>query len=224
MANDAGPITRLVLVRHGESQVMVDNVVGGHKACSGLSDLGRRQALALRARLERTGELKGADHLYASVMARAVETAQLIAPALGIDTDDIVQQCGLCESHPGDADGMTWDELRAQHPLDPATHNEFEPWAPGAESWAEFVARTSQALHRLARSHAGQTVVVACHGGVVAASLTAFARLPYDRNWRAQVDNCSITEWVHSTPGGYQGDRPIWTLVRLNDASHLLEV
>ena len=57
--------TRLVLIRHGESQVTVDRVVGGSKTCSGLSDRGRRQAEALRDRLARTGELQ-ADVLLAS--------------------------------------------------------------------------------------------------------------------------------------------------------------
>ena len=36
--------TRLVLVRHGESRAIVDEIVGGHEGCKGLTDEGRRQA------------------------------------------------------------------------------------------------------------------------------------------------------------------------------------
>ena len=48
--------TTLVLVRHGESQCGVDGVPGGHRGCTGLTDLGRDQAARLRDRLARTRE------------------------------------------------------------------------------------------------------------------------------------------------------------------------
>ena len=55
--SDSFTPTRLVLVRHGESQVTVRRVIGGPRTCSGPSDLGRRQARALHDRLASTGEL-----------------------------------------------------------------------------------------------------------------------------------------------------------------------
>ena len=42
----------------------------------------------LRDRLALTGELAGADALYASVLPRAIETAELLAPALVADDAD----------------------------------------------------------------------------------------------------------------------------------------
>ena len=57
--------TTLVLIRHGESNVTVNRVIGGYRTCSGLSELGRRQADRLRDRLATTGEL-AADVLIAS--------------------------------------------------------------------------------------------------------------------------------------------------------------
>ena len=74
--------TRFVLVRHGESVATVNRFIGGFRTCTGLSDLGRQQAERLRDRLARTGEVAG-DRLYASNFARARETAEIIAPALG---------------------------------------------------------------------------------------------------------------------------------------------
>jgi probable phosphoglycerate mutase len=100
--------TRIALVRHGESHATVDRVVGGHAGCTGLTDRGRKQAEALADRLERTGELAGATALYSSVLPRAVETAAILTRALGdLET---VQDCTFCEQHPGEADGITWDE------------------------------------------------------------------------------------------------------------------
>ena len=72
----------MVLIRHGEAVCNVSGVCGGQLGCRGLTDRGRRQVEGLRDRLLETGELAGADVLYASVLPRAIETAELLAPAL----------------------------------------------------------------------------------------------------------------------------------------------
>ena len=56
--------------------------VRGPDRVPGLTERGRRQVEALGDRLAPTGELAGADALYASVLPRAIETAELLAPAL----------------------------------------------------------------------------------------------------------------------------------------------
>ena len=53
--------TRLILIRHGESNAQTGGFMSGHNTCTGLSDLGRKQAGALHDRLATTGELKDAD-------------------------------------------------------------------------------------------------------------------------------------------------------------------
>jgi broad specificity phosphatase PhoE len=207
--------TRLVLIRHGESEATVNQVVGGHKGCTGLSPLGRKQAAVLRDRLKRTGELADTAALYASVLPRAVETGAILAPALGTGDLDVVEECGLCEIHPGEADGLTWREFQQRYGAPDG--DRYKTWAPGAESWAMFVARVGTALHQLAERHAGQTVVVACHGGVVESSFMAFGGLPLNRPYDMFVTNTSLTEWVQT-----EGRR--WRLVRYNDSAHLADL
>ena len=98
-------------------------------------------------RLAASGELAGADALYASVLPRAIETAGLLAPALGaagpgsepVPPLEVVTECGLCELHPGDADGLTWSEFTDRFgtlnwDVDPG-----QPIAPHGESWTGFV-------------------------------------------------------------------------------------
>ena len=75
--------TRVILVRHGESNVTVQRILGGEKSCTGLSDLGQKQASALHDRLDK--EKAKVDHLYASTMPRAMETAEIIQPSLRLD-------------------------------------------------------------------------------------------------------------------------------------------
>ena len=205
--------TRLVLIRHGESEAQAQAFIGGHEGCKGLSDLGRRQVEALRNRLERTGEFAEAKALYSSVLPRAIETAEILKPALG--DLDATQDCDLCEGHPGDADGLTWDEWRERYAEDVVGKGPYVPWAPGGESWADLVVRAGRTLTRIAEDHRGETVVVACHGGIVEASLRAFFHVPLEPQWRGRIDNASITEWIVAE------DAHHWTLVRFNDAAHL---
>jgi len=219
--------TRLTLVRHGESVATVTRVVGGEKGCKGLSDLGRRQVEALRDRLGATDELSGTDHLYASTLPRAIETAEIIAPSLGAHLE-IVQDGDLCELHPGEADGLTWDEYRTQFSI-PDTESSiadpYRPLAPGGESWGAFAVRAGGRLRRLAADHRGQHVVVACHGGVIEASLIALGEMPITRAFRTDVTNTSLTEW-ELRPSRYETHDQAgqWTLVRFNDAAHLAGV
>jgi probable phosphoglycerate mutase len=222
MAERARSHTRLVLIRHGESQVTVDGVVGGPRTCSGLSPLGRRQAAALRDRLARTGEVR-ADVLLSSTMPRAAETAEIIAPALG---GLVVEQVdALVERLPGACDGMTWEDYRAEYRGDDWVFSIYEPLSPGGESFAEFQVRAAAALHQIASSLAGRTVVIACHGGIIESSMVAFLGVPpWTGSGAMHQPNTSITEWALDPEArGHRGAVP-WRLVRYNDAAHLAEL
>ena len=101
--------TRIVLIRHGESNVTVQRVLGGPRTCSGLSDLGKMQAERLRDRLANTQELQ-CDVLYSSGYPRAKETAEIIAPALSSLAINIDTRFG--EHDPGpECDGLTFAEF-----------------------------------------------------------------------------------------------------------------
>lgn len=189
-------------------------MVGGHRGCTGLSPTGREQAGRLAERLHRTGELAGAAALYASVLPRAVETAEAIAGAVG--GPPLATDCDLCEQHPGDADGMTWAEAEAAYGPSPSPGDPHRPLFPGGEAWADMVERVASRLAKMAAEHPGQLTVVACHGGVVRASLVAFlAPAEMDVLGLDSPENTSLTEWVHAPGAG-------WRLVRYNDFAHLL--
>jgi len=218
--------TRLVLVRHGEAVCNVSGVCGGRTGCRGLTDLGRAQVGALADRLDSTGELSGADALYASVLPRAVETAELLAPALvagpvadrgaaGPVRPVVVTDCGLCELHPGEADGLTWAEFSERFGTPDWDTDPDMVIAPGGESWTGFVRRVSATLDGLAVRHWGGLVVVACHAGVVEASL--LAKLPVagglsGARLQLRTGHASMTTW--------EIDRGRWRLIRYNDAAH----
>jgi probable phosphoglycerate mutase len=207
-------VTRLVLVRHGEAECNVAGRFGGPRGCSALSDKARAQIGRLAERLRRTGELADAVHLYASTLPRAIETAEILAAVLGlpVQTDE-----RLCELHPGEADNMLYRDYMDTFYAEGSSRWHEDPTvpaAPGGESWAGFGDRVAGALHDLTDRHAGETIVAACHGGIVDSSLLRL--LPMDGGYvpnRFTTENASMTEWTR------RGDR--WRLVRYNDAAHL---
>ncbi len=213
--------TRLVLVRHGEARCNVTGVCGGQRGCTGLTERGVAQVAALRDRLVATGELAGAAALVASELPRAVETAELLAPALGRPGRgsglEVVRDCDVCELHPGEADGLAWDEFSARFG-DPDWDAEPDrPIAPGGESWTGFVRRVDAALRRLAAEHSGELVVVACHAGVVEASVLALLPVAGGRDGarlQLRTGHASLTTWEA------EGDR--WRLLAYNDTAHLV--
>lgn len=203
--------TRLTLVRHGESQVTVRRVIGGPRTCSGLSDLGHSQAQALHDRLARTAEI-AATHLVASAYPRAIETAETIAPALGLGVE---VDAAFGEHDPGpDCDGLTFAEFVDRFGTPDWEADPHGVTFPGGETVAEFQLRVGAALSRTVRAHAGGSIVVVCHGGVVDAAFRALLGLPSTGGFELHTVNTSLTEFVQTRPGR-------WRLVRYNDAAHL---
>jgi probable phosphoglycerate mutase len=210
---DPRPDTRLVLIRHGESVAQVEGFLSGHDTCRGLSDLGRAQAEALRDRLLTTHELDPVDAVFTSILPRAIETAQIIAPALGEAMPQ--RECDWCEIHAGEAEGLTWDELRERYPSFGDPHDLFKRRTPNGESWAEFAVRAGARLRRIAEEHEGERVVVVCHGGIIGASFVALGEVSIHnvRNLAYELVNTSLTEWRWTGSS--------WHLIRFNDAAHI---
>jgi broad specificity phosphatase PhoE len=211
-AGEQFPITRLVLVRHGESMASVNRAIGGPRTCAGLSDLGRRQCERLATRFAETGELTDVV-LYTSHYPRAIETARLLAPALGgveVRTDD---RWG--EHDPGpDCDGLTFEEFIERHGMPDWESDPHAVTFPGGETIAELHHRVGRAVRDAVADNAGRTVVVCCHGGVVNAVLRMALRTPSTGGFELFTTNASLTELLLVAPGR-------WRLVRYNDAAHL---
>lgn len=213
------PGTRLVLVRHGESQVTVDRVVGGLATCSGLSALGRQQAERLRDRLAHSGELFHAPPaetelaLYASSYPRAIQTAEIIAPALG--ASDVKIEPGFGEQDPGpDCDGMTFADFLERYGRPDWETNPYGVSYPGGETVAAFDLRVGTTLSDVIDRHSGGTVVIACHAGVIDRVLRQLLRGPSSGVFELFTRNTSLSEFVLASSGK-------WRMVRYNDSAHL---
>ena len=225
-------MTHLYLVRHGEaySNIELDGngTVPGLRGDKGLTPRGRAQAERLRDRLAKTGEIQ-ADALLASTFARARQTAEIIAPTLGLP---VIPDDDLQEMRSGDeVDGMTERELLERYTIPNYRETPYARLAPGAENWGEFILRVGTMLNRVAREYADKTVALVTHGGVIDASIIVLFQAPtlIPPPFALYTHNTSITEWELEHSGGFHereaaADMARWRLVRYNDDYHIRDL
>lgn len=212
-------MTHLYLIRHGEAVCNVVPTLAGMRGDAGLTPRGVLQAQRLRDRLAATGEI-AADVLISSTLPRARQTAEIIAPALGLP---IVWEDGVQELRPGEADGLPWEEYLARYGERDFRREPFRPLSPGGEHWGEFMLRVSTTLDRIVRQYRGKTIVIVCHGGVIDTAflffsgMSALALPPLEFATR----NASITHWELRQ---YEGQAPRWRLLCYNDDLHVRDI
>lgn len=205
-------MTRFVLVRHGESQVTVDRVVGGPRSCRGLSEHGRWQAERLRDRWTERPEITF-DAVYSSAFPRAKETAEIVRPALGVP--EIFVEPDLGEHDPGpDCDGLTYAQFEEKFGNPDWEADPYGVTFPGGETIAEFQLRVGSAVRRLCERHPEATLAVFCHGGVIDTVLRQSLRSFGTGSFEIHTKNTSITEVELVRTGR-------WRLIRYNDVAHL---
>jgi broad specificity phosphatase PhoE len=183
-------MSKLILVRHGESSGNRDRIFAAAPHDLPLTALGYRQAQSVAARI---GQLFRPALVVSSVYLRASETARIIAGALGVP---LQVEADLHEREVGAHRGRSYDSL-----LDAPDYDPQRPWAwkpEGGESHEEVQARVGPVLDRLARDHADQDVVVVSHGGVMI-SLWAYVTGTWDDAY--VPPNCGIVLIEHGSQG-----------------------
>ena len=160
----------LLLVRHGETDWNAEGRLQGHTDRP-LNEHGRRQARALAERL--AGDDIAA--VYASDLARARETAEILGAKLGLP---VVLDAGLRERDWGNWEGLTGSERdRVDHVGEPAD---------------EHAERVLAAVRGIAERHPGARIVVVTHGG----SLRRVQAATYGMALPV-VENCAVWAVAH---------------------------
>jgi broad specificity phosphatase PhoE len=182
--------TRVLLVRHGQSEGNAEGRFGGHTATP-LSERGRRQAEAT-ARALATEKL-GA--IYSSDLPRAVETAMPLARLTGLDVE---QEEAFRERSVGVMEGLTFEEAAAQHPEQYAAliGRDFEHVILGGESYRQMLDRAAAQLDRIIEQHAGGQIAIFSHTGticILALHLMGALDAPTLRPVWISTANCGIT-------------------------------
>lgn len=201
----------LLLVRHAETEDNVEMRLSGWTD-SLLSPRGERQTAAVAEQIVRAHPV---TTIYSSPLIRARRTADAIARRI---RRPILLREDLREMYFGEFEGWPLQQIERLHPEFLATEfaldREFM-W-PSGESRSGFAGRVRTVLDAIAARHAGESVAVVTHGGVISYFLTMVARRSVTA-WRDyQVPNASLSEvlWNASLGRG--------TIVRQGANGHLL--
>ena len=202
-------MTRLLLVRHGGT-TWNDEARYQGQADVPLSQRGCVEAERLAEQL--VGEPIAA--IYASDLARARDTAQVVANRLG---KPLTLEPRLREANLGEWQGLTYAEVRRRYFRDtdplPAYFVDTPPL--GGECLRQLQARVMSAIERIATQHANESVLLVTHGGCLKVLLCTWLGIELSSYWQLRFDSTSISE-VSLYPMGA-------IMSRLNDTAHLCE-
>lgn len=205
-------MTRLIMIRHGESEANQSGLFAGHLDVD-LTPRGRIQA-------ERTAqyiaEHFAVDKVYASDLKRAFRTGEAVAKRLGIE---IIPRQDLREIAAGEWEGAVFDSLAQDYPEDFGTWLHDLPHArcTGGESVAELANRIFSALTEIAIENAGKTVAIATHATPVRAMMAMIHPNGLAEMERiGWVPNASVTVFVY--------DNGNWTCELVGEAAHLADL
>lgn len=200
-------MTRLCLVRHGETDWNAGKRIQGHIDIP-LSTMGHAQARAAGNALKD----EGFAAIYTSDLTRARQTAEATAHLAKIP---LQLDPGFRERHYGVFQGLTYTECEARYPAAYACHKSRDPrFAPeGGESLLDFAGRLAQAFDTIVRRHPDETVAIFTHGGVldIAYRQAAGRSLTAPRDFA--IPNCGIN-WVEIVSG-------CWDLLSWAERTHL---
>ncbi len=207
-------MTRLFLVRHGETDFNREKRIAGQLDIP-LNELGRAPAQATAELLK--DELIAA--VYASDLARAAETAQIIAEKHKLS---VILSKELRERSYGHWEGKFAEEIESlfpeeyeqlrQAPLD------FAP--PGGESRKALFERVTQKLNEILAAHADESVVIVSHGGPIRQMINYVIVLelgiqaPNPSQAHIDADLCSVSLLSHDAKEGLR-------IISLNNTYHL---
>jgi probable phosphoglycerate mutase len=203
--------TRVLLVRHGESQGNAERRFGGHTATP-LSELGHAQAEATARALAS----ENIDAIYSSDLLRAVQTAEPLARATGLR---VRQSSAFRERSVGLMEGLTFEEAAAAHPEEYAAllRRDFEHVLAGGESYRQLLDRASARLDRAVEQNPGGTVAVFSHTGaicILTLHLMGALDAPELKPVWVSSSNCGVTRFAIQRGG-------LTRLLKTNDTRHL---
>lgn len=157
-------MTRLILVRHGQSIANYYRLFAGHSDFD-LTEIGHRQAEHAASYLLQREKI---DAIYASDLLRAYHTACHIGEAFGIP---VTPDTGLREIYGGEWESLPFAYIDKHYPEKMNTwRNDYAHAHPtDGESTIEVYRRVIPHVLSLAEKHEGQCILLGTHATVVRA-------------------------------------------------------
>lgn len=201
---------KLLLIRHGQTEVNASGSMHTLNDDAGLSELGLLQA----QKLIRVCKDHGVQMLYSSNENRAKQTADVIAEGLGTKNNPTN---ALHERNWGDWEGRTWPEIKSE--LDTMTVQErysFVP--PSGESWQQMETRLKQCVDNIVvdgEAKQVNAIAIVTHGGALRGLMPILKNTPKEMSLKYDFENASVTIFEY--------ENGLYTEVVVNDTTHLME-
>jgi broad specificity phosphatase PhoE len=197
----------IILIRHGETDWNKEQVFRG-KIDVPLNQTGVAQARALGEALAEIA----IDALYASPLARAFETARVLAEGR---KRAVRAEEGLSDVDFGLWQGMSKGKVKEDYP------DLYSTWLtdphlvtlPRGETLFKVQKRSMAVLERAIESNPGKTIAIVSHRVVNKVILCGVLGLDLSRFWHMRQDTCAINRFEYENGSYY--------LTLINDTCHL---
>lgn len=201
--------SKIVVVRHGESLANKEGIYQGQSYDTDLSELGKKQAVAVAERLSEIGIKK----VVSSPLRRTYLTALEIAEIAGTD---VIIDHRLTETNHGKWEGKNKAWIMENFPdlynlwLTKPTEVSF----PEGETFLDTVERIKEFIESPILD---EDVMVVTHDNIIRIMLSLTSKLPLDLIWRFEVESGGLNFFEKNLVGGKQKLR----LMLANDVRHL---
>ena len=157
-------MTRLILIRHGQSEANEQNRFAGQTNVP-LTELGKIQAKCAAEYITKREKI---DKIYSSDLQRAHNTALPVSELTGIPINDSKELREICA---GIWEGRLANEIEVEY------EQEFRTWRkdyanarlPGGESVQEVYERVVPFVKKIAKENDGLTLLIASHASPIRA-------------------------------------------------------
>lgn len=205
-------MTKLFIVRHGETENNRLHLMNGGHVDSPLTEKGRAGAEALGHFLRQ----QPFGHAFVSPQARAQTTLQLI---LAVHAQPVASTIlpDLQEFDMGRWDGRPIAELPQGQLLDDYLNHpdQYDASQTGGESYQHLVDRGQQAFQQIVRAYPTGNILVVSHGVLLRTTLNYLQGAPLSQVRNGQrLANCSVSEFTATVDGAgidYHCDQ--WNIV-----------
>jgi broad specificity phosphatase PhoE len=184
-------LTKVFLVRHGETEWNRIRRIQGGASDTPLSENGIHQAegLGLRLKAEKT------DAIYSSPLQRAMQTAQAIAKYHHIEVTPLPE---LKEINAGELEGVMASEFKVRFDelICRSGPDKGLLCIPGGESILDVQKRAWETIENIYRQHSEGTVVVVSHYFVIMTIVCRVLNLPLSEMIRFRLSNGTVSTFT----------------------------
>lgn len=203
-------LTKLFLIRHGQSEWNKLNMIQGQQDIS-LTDLGKKQALSLGNRLIN----QDIDIIYTSDLSRAYTTAKIISDVI---KKPLISSRDIREINFGPWEGLSIQEIREKY------EDEYSIWLKephklnihGAETLSTLRDRATKYVESIANENKGKNIAIVSHGALLKTLILGLLDIELSHYKNISLNNVSLSIIEFRDYNR--------VLTTLNDISHLKEL